>query len=48
MDYRNTRTGVVISVNSEISGEWEPVTAPEPEPKKQTKPRTTKKPKEEA
>lgn len=26
MEYRNTRTGVVITVSSEISGEgWEPV-----------------------
>lgn len=41
MLYRNTKTGVVISVNSPVSGEfWEPVEAeakPEPEKPKKTK-----------
>lgn len=36
MEYRNKKTGVVIEVQSEMSGDWEPVkkaeqkTAPEP------------------
>ena len=28
MKYRNKRTGVVIDVESELGGDWEPVKAP--------------------
>jgi len=30
MKYRNTKTGVIIDVPSELKGAWEPVKAPEP------------------
>lgn len=45
MQYRNTRTGAVVEVQSEISGEWEPVKAPasdteEPDPAQTEKKKT--------
>lgn len=54
MKYRNTKTGVVIDVNSKIGGDWEEisdsrissvseVTEEKPEKKKATKPKTKKK-----
>jgi hypothetical protein len=33
MLYRNTKTGVIIDVESEMKGAWEPVKAPAPEKK---------------
>lgn len=30
MEYRNTKTGAVVEVNCEISGDWELVKAPSP------------------
>lgn len=30
MKYRNTVTGAIIDVNSEMKGVWEPVEKPEP------------------
>jgi hypothetical protein len=36
MEYRNKVTGIILDFASPISGEnWEPVTAPAPEPEKQ-------------
>jgi len=46
MEYRNTKTGAVINVDSEIGGHWEPVKASSPakeEPAPTKKRRTTKK-----
>lgn len=37
MEYRNKKTGVVINVNSELRGDWEPVNAEKPAPKKTPK-----------
>jgi len=37
MEYRNKKTGVVINVNSELRGDWEPVKAEKAEPKKTPK-----------
>lgn len=37
MEYRNKKTGVVINVNSELRGDWEPVKAEKAEPKKAPK-----------
>ena len=38
MKYRNTKTGVIIDVQSELKGAWEPVEDPAPEkPAKKTK-----------
>ena len=34
MLYRNTKTGAVIDVNSEMGGKWEPVSAPKAVPEK--------------
>lgn len=45
MEYRNTKTGAVINVDSEIGGHWEPVKASSPakeEPAPTKKRRTTK------
>lgn len=44
MEYRNTKTGVVISANAVMAGNWEPIDkaekAPAPaEPKKDTAPK---------
>lgn len=37
MEYRNTKTGVVVSVSSELKGNWEPIkSAPEPKKEKET------------
>lgn len=36
MEYRNKKTGVVLNVNSELRGDWEPVKAEEPAPEKKT------------
>lgn len=37
MKYRNKKTGVIIDVQSELKGAWEPVEAPAPKPAKKTK-----------
>lgn len=37
MLYRNTKTGVIIDVDSEMKGAWEPVEAPAPEVKPKKK-----------
>ena len=37
MEYRNKKTGVVIDVNSELRGDWEPVNTEKPAPKKTPK-----------
>jgi len=44
MKYRNTKTGTVIDVNAELSGNWMPVEAEKkaktsPTPKKPAKPK---------
>ena len=36
MLYRNKKTGVVVDINSEASGSWEPVKAEKKEKKKTT------------
>lgn len=41
MQYRNTKTGAVVEVNSEVKGNWERIDAPSPETPKKT---ATKKP----
>ena len=50
MQYRNKRTGVIVEVQSEVTGEWEkveeqpsPVSIVKAEPKKRTPRKTTKK-----
>lgn len=44
MEYRNTKTGVVITVNSEIKGgDWEPILAPKSTLKKEDNLETPKK-----
>ncbi len=35
MEYRNTKTGIILKTSSSISGKnWEPVEKPAPEPEK--------------
>lgn len=43
MEYRNKKTGVVIDVESELGGIWEPVKAEKPAPKKAPKKTEAKK-----
>lgn len=43
MEYRNKKTGVVIDVNSKLLGDWEPVKAEKPAPKKAPKKTEAKK-----
>ena len=44
MEWRNTKTGAVIDVDSKLSGKWEPVEAPNaPAKKEKTEPVERKK-----
>lgn len=42
MQYRNTKTGAVVEVNSEVKGNWERIDAPTPETPAKTKTATKK------
>ena len=43
MQYRNTKTGAVVEVHSEIKGNWERIDAPSPDTTTKTT-KTAKKP----
>ena len=45
MQYRNTKTGAVVEVHSEVKGNWERIDAPSPDTTTKTTTKTaTKKP----
>lgn len=39
MKYRHTKTGAIIEISCEITGNWEPVEEQAPEPEKTEKPK---------
>ena len=44
MQYRNTKTGAVVEVHSEVKGNWERIDVPSPDTTTKTTKTATKKP----